>query len=68
MTTHWSETYMSCSFGAWVTASRAVTRRKVFGLLVLLGFAIADFTPAAYQGRSLRPPCNEVSSWGGLRT
>ena len=40
--------------------------RKVFGLLVPLGFDIAAFTPAAYQGRSLRPPCNEVSSWGRL--
>ena len=42
--------------------------RKVFGQLVLLGFAIAGFTPAAYQGRRLRPPYDEVSSWGGLRT
>jgi hypothetical protein len=27
--------------------------REAFGLLVLLGFAIADFTPAAYQRHSL---------------
>ena len=47
---------------------QAFHQRKVFGLLVPLGFDIAAFTPAAYQGRSLRPPCDEVSSWGRLRT
>ncbi len=36
--------------------------RKAFGLLVLLGFDITAFTPVAYQGRSLQPPYNEVSS------
>jgi hypothetical protein len=29
------------------------TGREAFGLLVLLGFAITDFTPAAYQRHSL---------------
>ena len=42
--------------------------RKVFGSLVPLGFGVTAFTPAAYQGRSLRPPYGEVSSRGGLRT
>ncbi len=42
--------------------------RKAFGLLVPLGFGLSAFAPAAYQGRSLRPPCEEVSSWGGFRT
>ena len=42
--------------------------RKAFGLLVPLGTGIAALTPAAYRGRSLRPPSNEVSSRGGLRT
>ena len=30
------------------------------GLLVPLGFAIAGLTPAAYQGRRLRPPSMEI--------
>ena len=37
------------------------------GLLVPLGFAIAGLTPAAYQGRRLRPPSMEILSWGRLR-
>ncbi len=38
------------------------------GLLVLLGCAVAGFTPAAYQRRRLRRPYTEVSSWGEFRT
>ena len=36
--------------------------RKAFGQLVLLGFAITDFTPAAYRRRRLRRPCMEILS------
>ena len=35
---------------------------KAFGQLVLLGFAITDFTPAAYRRRRLRRPCMEILS------
>ena len=41
--------------------------KKVFGQLVLLGFAITGFTPAAYQRSSLLRPLKEISSWGELR-
>lgn len=37
-----------------VPASR---QGKADGQLVLLGFEVASFTPAAYQRRSLRRPC-----------
>ncbi len=40
---------------------------EAFGLLVLLSFAISDFTPAAYQRCSLQRPLMEVSSRGGFR-
>ena len=40
----------------------ALLLRKAFGKLVLLGFAIADFTPAAYLRRSLRRPYLEILS------
>ena len=43
--------------------------RKVFGLLVRLGFDVTVFTPASYQRRSLRRPSKkELSSCGWLRT
>ena len=29
---------------------------KAYGQLVLLGYDVTTFTPAAYQGRSLQPP------------
>ena len=31
-------------------------RKKAYGQLVLLGFDVTAFTPAAYQGRRLQPP------------
>jgi hypothetical protein len=34
--------------------------KKAFGQLVLLGFDITVFTPAAYQPRSLRGPLKEI--------
>ena len=37
------------------------------GLLVLLGFDITVFTPAAYQRHNLWRPLMEISSWGGFR-
>ena len=43
------------------TAMRPV-KVKVYGQLVLLGFAIADFTPGAYQRSHLLRPLEEVSS------
>ena len=33
-----------------------IRRNKAYGQLVLLGYDVATFTPAAYQGRSLQPP------------
>ena len=36
--------------------------QKVFGQLVLLGFDITAFTPAAYQRSGLLRPLNEISS------
>ena len=45
----------------------AKQRQKAFGQLVLLGFAIADFTPAAYQRCRLQRPYMEILSWGWLR-
>ena len=38
------------------TSSSIFHSRKAFGVLVPLGFAIADFAPAAYQRRRLRRP------------
>ena len=38
------------------TSSSIFPSRKAFGVLVPLGFAIADFAPAAYQRRRLRRP------------
>jgi hypothetical protein len=35
---------------------------KAYGQLVLLGFDVTAFTPAAYQGRRLQPPLKEISS------
>ena len=31
-------------------------RKKAYGQLVLLGYDVTAFTPAAYQGRRLQPP------------
>ena len=42
-------------------------RGKDIGPLVRVGFAIAGFTPPAYQRRRLRRPSSEVSSWRRLR-
>ena len=39
---------------------RGDPRRKVLGLLVPLGFAVAGFTPAAYRRRVLRRPSREA--------
>ena len=41
--------------------------RGSVGPLVLLGFGVTAFTPAAYQRGSLPRPSREASSWGGLR-
>ena len=38
------------------TSSSIFHSRKAFGVLVPLGFAIADFAPAAYQRRRLQRP------------
>ena len=38
------------------TSSSIFPSRKAFGVLVPLGFAIADFAPAAYQRRRLQRP------------
>ena len=44
------------------TRTQRTSVEKSFGLLVLLGFDVTTFTPAAYQPRSLRGPSMEVSS------
>jgi hypothetical protein len=41
--------------------------KKIIGLLVLLSYAISDFTLAAYQRHSLWRPCMEISSCGEFR-
>ena len=58
-----SETYSSLS--DYLSTLAVVIKRlvnsfpiKSFGQLVLLSFAITDFTPAAYLRRSLRRPFN----------
>ena len=38
------------------------------GSLVPLGFAVTDFTPAAYLRRRLQRPSREISSSGEFRT
>ncbi len=46
--TYWEEkTYLKCKKDCLEIS---------FGKLVLLGFGITAFRPAAYQGRSLQPP------------
>ena len=42
-------------------------QEKPVGLLVLLGFGVAAFTPAAYRRSRLLRPSMEASSWGGFR-
>ena len=36
---------------------------KVYGQLVMLGFAVSSFTPASYQRRSLRRPSRNLILW-----
>ena len=42
--------------------------RKVYGLLVLLGYDVTTFTPVTYQRGHLPRPSKEISSCGGFRT
>ena len=46
--------------------SALVPSRKAFGLLVPLGFAIADFAPAAYRRRRLRRPSRRSNLGAGF--
>ena len=46
----------------------STTCEESLGQLVLLGFDIAVFTPAAYLRRRLQRPSMEFSSCGWLRT
>ena len=43
------------------------TVQQAYGLLVLLGYDIAAFTPVAYQRGHLPRPFKEISSCGGFR-
>ena len=50
------------------TTESTTTCEESLGQLVLLGFDIAVFTPAAYLRRRLQRPSMEFSSCGWLRT
>ena len=50
------------------TTESTTTYEESLGQLVLLGFDIAVFTPAAYLRRRLQRPSMEFSSCGWLRT
>ena len=41
-------------------SKRLTTSLEAFGQLVLLGFDVTTFTPAAYQRRSLQRPLKEI--------
>ena len=45
-----------------LSCNRILISKKVFGQLVLLGFDITAFTPAAYLRSSLLRPLIEISS------
>ena len=49
-------------FGGAVSGIRGPGHEQSHGQLVLLGFGVATFTPAAYQRRSLQRPLREISS------
>ena len=55
---HRRETTLRNLYQAHVSRSLYINlpTEESLGLLVLLGFAIAGLTPAAYQGRRLQPP------------
>ena len=40
--------------------SQVLLHKEKFGQLVLLGFDVTTFTPAAYQRRSLQRPSKEI--------
>ena len=40
--------------------SQVICHKEKFGQLVLLGFDVTAFTPAAYQRRSLQRPSKEI--------
>ena len=50
------------------TTESIATREESLGQLVLLGFDVTVFTPAAYLRRRLQRPSMEFSSGGWLRT
>ena len=50
------------------TTESTTTCEESLGQLVLLGFDVAVFTPAAYLRRRLQRPSMEFSSCGWLRT
>ena len=50
------------------TTESIATREESLGQLVLLGFDVTVFTPAAYLRRRLQRPSMEFSSCGWLRT
>ncbi len=52
---------------SWSFAAPGPSRIKLYGVLVLLGYDIAAFTPVAYQRGSLPRSFKEISSCGGFR-
>ena len=53
------DTLTSKTISKLLTAESTTTKEESFGQLVLLGFDIAVFTPAAYQRRRLQRPSME---------
>jgi hypothetical protein len=52
-------------YGCWEQVSlsiQGIFPKKVYGQLVLLGYDVTAFTPAAYQRSSLLRPLMEISS------
>ena len=46
--------------GVFLSLQQVLRLKEKFGQLVLLGFDVTAFTPAAYQRRSLQRPSKEI--------
>ena len=65
---HFPFTFHIPHFSFRISKREPLSKAKAIGQLVVLGFAIADFTPAPYQRPRLGRPSMEFSSCGRLRT
>ena len=52
--------YLPLGFDSLEHFSQVLLHKEKFGQLVLLGFDVTAFTPAAYQRRSLQRPSKEI--------